>query len=318
MKLLKLIIFHLIIFGLPLAIVGVGIYKAVYSEALTRYKDRVDSLASIQKARVEEIVDDYERELDLLTSRRQFRLTVQGYIDSKTQENLIQFNRVLQDMQYAGSYAHVSVVGTNGVVLASTRKDSIGQDVSAQSYFIDAKEKNVVHYLSKDYAGEVYANLAGPLVLDNRTLGVLVAERNAKDLYKIFRDHIGLGLSGEWGMATHAPNGDALIIVPGRFDTNPRAALESALPQGAVDAPLTHALRGHEGVWDTTVDYRGSAVIAATRYIPEVDWGIGVKVNKSEVLEPLVRLRQLLLACAIILFAACVITSMYSMRVLKK
>jgi hypothetical protein len=310
--------FHVLIFGLPLVVIGAGIYTVVYKEALSRYMDRVSSLANIQKARIEEILTDYNRELEQLTSRRQFRLTVQAYVDSKSLESLAQLNRALQDIQYAGSYARVSVIGLNGLVIASTGKDVVGQDMKAQKYFEEAKEKNVVSNLFKNYAGEVYVNLAGPLVLDNRSLGVFVAERDTKDLYKIFRDHSGLGLIGEWGMATHNANGDALIIVPGRFDTNPRAALEHVLSKDAMNAPLTHALQGHEDVWDTTVDYRGNSVIAATRYIPEPDWGIGVKVNKSEVLDPLIRLRQLMTTCAIVLLAACVITSMYSVRVLKK
>ena len=318
MKLLRLVIFHLLIFGLPLAAIGAGVYGVVYKEALGRYIDRIGSLANIQKSRIEEILTDYNRELDQLTSRRQFRLTVQAYIDAQNRENLAQLNRALQDMQYAGSYAHVSVIGLNGIVLGSTRKESVGQDMSAQGYFAEAKEKNLVHHFYKSYSGQVYANLAGPLVLDNRTLGVLVAERDTEDLYKIFKDHSGLGESGEWGMATHATNGDALIIVPGRFDTDPRAALEHVLSKDATSAPLTRALQGVEDVWDTAIDYHGNSVIAATRYIPEVDWGIGVKVNKSEVLDPLMRLRQLMVTCAIVLFAACVVTSMYSVRILKK
>ncbi len=318
MYLFKIISFHILVFLVPtLGIAGL-IYNGINTEVQARYMDRVNSLAAIQESRVEELLADYKRELLHLTTYRMNAVVLENYKRTPSSDNLLLLNRALQDMRYSGGYRHTYALTQTGIVVASTDSTAVGTDMSTKEFFANAKTEPVVHRLFKDAFGKIYTSLAGPLVLDNLFVGVLVVERPVDDLFGLFHDHLGLGLSGEWGLASRTASGDALMIVPGRFDKNPNSPLESILSKEAETAPLTRALRGQEGVESSGTDFRGTPVISATRYIPEVDWGIGVKVDKAEVLEPLYRLRSIAVSTVIILFFACVITSLYTYRLMRR
>lgn len=84
-------------------------------------------------------------------------------------------------------------------------------------------------------------------------------------------------------MVKRDENGDALLINPLRFD--PEAALTLRVQKTDEQKPTIQALLKNEKIVTDTIDYRRVPVLAVTRYIEGVDWGLVAKIDKAEVIE---------------------------------
>ena len=113
----------------------------------------------------------------------------------------------------------------------------------------------------------------------------------ASDTDEVANDYAGLGNTGETLLVKNDGKGNALFLTPIRFDAN--AALVRTVPKDRTDVPSIHAINGEEEIFDNLVDYRDVPVFAATRYIPEANLGIVVKIDKAEALAPVRKLQQL-------------------------
>jgi len=90
--------------------------------------------------------------------------------------------------------------------------------------------------------------------------------------------------------ALHLTPKSALLVAPLRHA--PDAAMNQSIPLGTERArPLQQALQGKIGN-AASIDYRGVAVEAAWGYVPEMELGVVVKIDRHELLEPVVRLQH--------------------------
>lgn len=112
-------------------------------------------------------------------------------------------------------------------------------------------------------------------------IGSVVAERPLPLLTLLFEDIRGLGETGE--MAVCAARDDDILCLPTRL--NPGMFTVPRRIQGAL-LPMSHALDGSTGVI-TTSDYRNKQVIAAHSPIPQLGLGMVVKMDASELYQPI-------------------------------
>jgi len=101
----------------------------------------------------------------------------------------------------------------------------------------------------------------------------------------------GLGSTGETALARLTDSGEALFVAPLRRD--PQAAMKLRVDLKTTDSPMRFALQGLRGSGLAT-DYSGTRVVAAWRYLPELRWGIVVKMDADEAFELFYRQRALL------------------------
>jgi diguanylate cyclase (GGDEF)-like protein len=99
-------------------------------------------------------------------------------------------------------------------------------------------------------------------------------------------------LSGETLFAKREGEG-LLYTTPIKYHTDSAKGLELDMKQ-IKTSPMLGALSGESGE-GVKLDYRGTSVVAAWRYLPELDWGAVVKIDADEVFVPLFLQRQLLL-----------------------
>jgi PAS domain S-box-containing protein len=102
-------------------------------------------------------------------------------------------------------------------------------------------------------------------------------------------------LVGSW--PTPSPSAETLLVrrdgedalflnAPRHSDVPP---LTQRLPLSRTDIPASPAARGEETIMDG-IDYRGLPVLAATRQVPGMPWGMVAKIDRSEVFAPIRRL----------------------------
>ena len=154
-------------------------------------------------------------------------------------------------------------------------------------------------------SNEPAAFVAAPIIRDGAFKGVLAFQLNTERIYQVAKDSVGLGVTGETALAKSIDSEQAVFVAP--LDSDPQAAFKRKINLKTTTLPMRNALRGERGA-GMGVDYRGTQVVAAWRYLPELNWGMVVKMDVDEVFAPLYQQRKNLLGAllALILFTGAV------------
>jgi signal transduction histidine kinase len=140
-------------------------------------------------------------------------------------------------------------------------------------------------------------------------LGVVTIFYDLGDLlsmFKVFEEQVA---TGEINLIQKNANGDALIINPLRFD--PDASLNMTVSKDRVDTPIVQSLLKIEKTFPETKDYRGVDVLAVTRYLEKLGWGLVVKMDKVEAFAPLENVKYVTIISGILVGIAIIITSTF-------
>lgn len=147
-------------------------------------------------------------------------------------------------------------------------------------------------------SNEPAAFIATPIMQNGMFYGVVAVQLSTRDVYHVAMDASGLGLTGETLLARLTQPGEAEFVAPLRHD--PEAAMQRKIDMKTSDLPIRYALLGHYGAGVKT-DYSGRQVVAAWRYLPELRWGMVVKMDAEEVFAPLYRQRATILQTLVVL-----------------
>jgi len=257
----------------------------------------LDAQAAIQKARIQDMLESYYQRILSITSREALKRYLVDFWEYGDVAQIFQMKKMLPNVKQPYSdFKEIFIFDREGAAVTSTQeairyKIPVNAHVLREGYkrltvtFFESKSK------SKDASMELL--LMGPVLLNGELIGGVGVVADNETLTDITGDLSGLGKTGKIFIAKKNDRGDAEIIVGGTM---------ANIPQHELDNPMTQALFRYEGVLTRTVDDQGNAVIAATRFIPEEDWGVVVQVDKKEVLKPVMELRRLAYGLAGILF----------------
>ena len=309
----KLIIIFLIISIVPLTIFGTLNYLNT-EQALTKETlNKLETLATLQEKNIQNLVDQNLEKLNLVSSRLQLKVELDKYNNNngnKTQSQQF-ITRIINPVKSESkSFEDIYILSPMGQIVASINNGSIGRNHSTDEFFIKGSKQNDVTIFFKDPEGNLRVYLTGPLILnDNKLVGVVSIISNLDTLLSQIQTYEGLGETGEFNLVKRDDNGDALLINPLRFD--PAAALTLRVDKDDVQTPIIQALLKNEKTFTNIVDYRGVPVLAVTRHIEGVDWGLVAKIDKAEGFAALDNLRNLTVLTGIIVAALVVVTSLF-------
>jgi signal transduction histidine kinase len=309
----KLIIIFLIISIVPLTIFGTLNYLNT-EQALTKETlNKLETLATLQEKNIQNLVDQNLEKLNLVSSRLQLKVELDKYNNNngnKTQSQQF-ITRIINPVKSESkSFEDIYILSPMGQIVASTNNTSIGRNHSTDEFFIKGSKQNDVTIFFKDPQGNLRVYLTGPLILNgNKLVGVVSIISNLDTLLSQIQTYEGLGETGEFNLVKRDDNGDALLINPLRFD--PAAALTLRVDKDDVQTPIIQALLKNEKTFTNIVDYRGVPVLAVTRYIEGVDWGLVAKIDKDEAFAPLDNLRNLTILTGVIVAALVVVACLF-------
>jgi PAS domain S-box-containing protein len=198
--------------------------------------------------------------------------------------------RWMMSLQRRFHYESVAILSTNlDVVLATSPPllDEVSPTVLALAPQALQRREVIPSYLYRDPAeGAIAFSLVVPLFSPDASLplGVVALTVDPGEyLYPLIRAWPSPSKSAETLLVR--ADGDSVVFLNElRHQSN--VALRLSLPVTRADLPAALAVRGVEAVVRGQ-DYRGVAVMAATRRIPETPWYLVSKVDLEEVLEPL-------------------------------
>lgn len=275
--------------------------------------NQLESTASIQHNRIHGIVNQNKERWGLVASRTQLRISLAAFNVDGRHEHQVRMDTILRDAKESiNDFKNINLLALDGTIVASTDAKKIGENHAASAFFVQGGKKAKVDLFFRDPDGRPMVYLAGPLYLRDTLQGVLVIESMVDNIFSSISDYTGLGETGETILAKRNDNGDALFLMPTRFD--PRAALRLVVSKDKVNRPIIRIFEGiHEEPTDA-VDYRGIPVLAATRYVEETDWGIVVKIDRKEAFAPLRQMRNLLVLVVVATIIIVMLISLYFAR----
>lgn len=128
--------------------------------------------------------------------------------------------------------------------------------------------------------------LAAPIWSNQRLVGVLAFQVSLEQMHATVGDFTGLGKTGETVLVT-VQEGEIVWVSPVRHD--PGAAFTRKIPVVSPDTlPARLATTGSSGR-GIYPDYRGVLSLAAWRYIPSMNLGLVIKMDKEEAIAPVHR-----------------------------
>jgi len=293
----KLITVFLIISLIPLFTFAFIIYSETEEHIKKETLSRLDAIASIQKNRVQSMLDQNIEKLVMFTNKVQIKAELDQYNKQNSSQSQQLINKLLDSAKSEiKSFKDIYILDTNGIVVASTDKAEMGSNQSKEEFFLKGLKHNDIIIIFKDEenTNAIREYLTGPLVLNGRTIGVAAIESDVtKSFITSTQNYEGLGQTGEFYLAKKDMNGDAILISPLRFVSN--APLNFTVSKNEVEGPIIQAtILKKENIITDTEDYRGEPVLAATRYLESVDWGLVIKIDREEAFASLDNLKYLI------------------------
>ncbi|HKO40433.1 MAG TPA: ATP-binding protein, partial [Nitrososphaeraceae archaeon] len=248
----------------------------------------------------------------LVSSRYQLKVELNNYNNNNSKNNKIASQKIMNEILNAikpeiTKFEDIIILNLSGKVVASTNNTYLGTIHTNDTYFIEGKKHNNVTILYKDKNQKLKSYLTGPLILNDKLLGVITIFYDLGDLlsmFKIFEEQVA---TGEINLVKKNANGDALIINPLRF--NPDASLNLTVSKDRVDTPIIQSLLKNEKSFPESKDYRGADVLAVTRYLEKLGWGLVVKMDKVEAFAPLENVKYVTIISGILVGVAIIIVS---------
>jgi hypothetical protein len=238
---------------------------------------KLEIVAKLKEKNFQDVFEQNTEKLNLLSSRYQLKVELDNYNnnynESKSQKIM---NEILKAIKREGlKFEDIIILDLSGKVVASTNNTYLGTIHTNDIYFIEGKNNNNVTILYKNNNQELKSYLTGPLILNNKLLGVVTIFYDLGDLismFKIFEEQID---TGEINLVKRDLNGNGLIINPLIFGSD--SSLNFTVSKDQVDTPIIQSLLKNEKTFSETKDYRGVDVLAVTRYLEKLGWGLVVK-----------------------------------------
>jgi len=141
------------------------------------------------------------------------------------------------------------------------------------------------------------AFIATPFEDRGKFAGIIAIQLSIDELHELAEDYTNLGETGEIVLATR-DEGRVEFISPLRHD--PGAAFHRSVDIGSTDSlPIQSAVQGQNGS-GFTIDYRGKETLAIWRYLPALELGMVVKIDKDEAFARIIKQRYWMLIVVLV------------------
>ncbi|MBF0318344.1 MAG: PAS domain S-box protein [Nitrospirae bacterium] len=285
---------------IPISVSGLVIYKHFKGTLMRSLENQLETTAAIQESRINILFDRFSDDVKMIANRPNLKKQFELYTKTKDGQSKNNIAKILNELMDTITVFHeISLVDTAGEIVYSTNESKIGKQLDKETFLTKALSGCGIIDTVKGYDNLPDVWFSCPLLLDGKLVGIVSAVLDGNFITEITSDYTGLGKTGETVLAKRDENEGAVFIVPLRQDKG--AAFARKISKDNETILIIQALNKKQRVFRSYIDYRGVEVIGITRYIAQADWGLVVKIDKSEFMEPLVRLRNFLIISYLVL-----------------
>lgn len=304
----QIFIYFLTITAIAVLVVSFFHYRTAKEARLQEVYNHMESLSEAKKLRMKGIIRLRKEQIIMLQLREHMIENLESYQLSKSPEMLQELTDILNHInQQIPSFKEIYLLSMDGVVQVSTSETMQGADFSQHESFKHAlKGELCLHDFFFDTDNNLYINMGGLLKNGNRVIGAIVIKSKADDILTLINDYTGLGETGETVLAKKL-NGRIFFMTSTRFHSLQSDSL--FVDNSNVLLPMKIALAGKEQLLADAFDYRHENVIASTRFLKEVGWGMVTKIDMDEAVKPLNNILYQTFLLGILLTAAVALTA---------
>lgn len=264
---------------ISMLVLGTFAYQTA-AELLWQVSERqLDALAESKQHDLEKVIQGWRDRVELIRSRTRLRELLARTASEDDPKIRAEMHRIVTDA--VGSIQNVdrvTIFDVQGEPLVTVGSTNV--DVQLKSIAVESPD--AVHYGGTVILGRdrVFVRFHAAMQRGEKVIGAVETIFEAEDLLTVAHDYAGLGESGETLIVMRPagiPSGPALVLTTLRHDPDLREL-------GLDEAPyLIAALDGDDEVFRSGIrDYRGADIWCATRTLPNVDWGLVVKIDSAE------------------------------------
>lgn len=285
-----------------LLLISGSLYYINSQQALTQaIKHHLATTLTIQAARLNQVIQQHQERLALLTSRTQLRLSLHDHLKKPNPAALAKVTKILIDAKKAiPDFRGIMVLSLQGEVLAATEPGLLDTDFSRLHLPMPTPHMLVRVVVTPQNQKQLH--IVSPLVLENKELGRLVVIAGLESIQAIVTGMIGLGLSEETIISYQAEEGQIESILPVRFANQLQPFQLKINPFKLIKAGQASELL-------ELTDYQGHQVFAYVTAFSKIGWGMTLKIDKAEALAPLARQRNFMI---IALFVSAFVTILFA------
>jgi len=294
---------------LLLSLLGIGFLPAVmalffswwYFESRT-IDDKIrqmQSLALVQKARLEAMLLGYHQITELIASRtyliedwESFAKSGSPRIREKMKANCDQVFSLSPNIDHIQLISFNKGKETEICFSNSKHHDKCSAECNYSSilHLPDAtiKESQFLG-VNHEKDGRISLSYGRPLFVGERCVGLLIVTISGADLMNFSLNYSGMGRTGEVVLAHVADTGEVKWISRRRHEGDAKFKKHLSLRQEGY--PMVNAVKGDRVVYRDAVDYAEHSIVAVTEFVESVGWGLVAKIDRDEVLGDIVRLR---------------------------
>lgn len=298
---------------IPLLLIKLIIYNHSKNALFTAIENQLRETAAVQTSRIQVTIERYVDTMKMLANRPTLKQNLALY-NSTADVNALKYidNAIGHIRQSVPMFYEISIVDTERKVVSSSKPSSIGS-VFKESDVLPARYSDCGYvdvFKGKDNIPSL--RFSCHLKLNNKIVGYVTALVHGDFLNEITGDYSNLGKTGETVVAKKDDHGNALFIVPLRFDAD--AAFKRKVSKEDTGVLITQALLRKNNLFREYKDYAGTPVYGVCNYLEKTGWGIVVKMHKSEMMAPLVQLRNILIYSYILIMGIMVIIALLVSR----
>lgn len=301
----KLIALFLFIGLAPTLAVSFIAYITISNELRSTTTNQLSSIAIKQEQKINSLLQNKQEEVIKLTNNFNFQVALGGYLANHDVADKQAIDSILQTKQIEVSEIQaIYVADTSGKVLASTIDGTEGQKLKSQDYAIPADSDTAINVRedSRDGLNKLY--ITTQVTVNKKEAAIMNVVFRIDDIVAAVQDYTGLGSTGETIVASKSGN-NVVSLFPLRFNT------DAALSQNLNSLNL---FSGDSNGYRQATDYRGHAVMVASRSIGFADWVIATKMDHQEALAPINQLRNGLISIVIVSSVIIIFIALYFAR----
>ncbi len=262
------------------------------------------------------MLNAWQDRVNLISGRTKLRTLLSKEITSPSQEHNNQMRKILNDAinsTQAIKYIKICDLEGNSIVAVGTMPE---QHKACIDFLELGLGDTNIRKLWMDRNAHLHSLVTGPVRLNGNLVGMILVVLDAQEILNITQNYDGLGETGETLLAARTPDGNARFLTPLRYKDND--GLERTVSKQKLNVPITQALLKREIVMTSseTIDYDDEPIIAATAYIPELDWGLVSKMNRHEALKSVETLFNTILLITLAIFVIVILLGIYFSRLM--
>ncbi|MFN3405424.1 MAG: ATP-binding protein [Cytophagaceae bacterium] len=264
--------------------IGINIYRYYATKKVlqSNFKNNLEAIAETKQIRVNDMVIRRTELGNFLTTDFTRKvIDPSNYETIDRVDSLLATKTINTYKEEIGNIKDAWVLNKNGQIIFSTDTARLGVNHYREHYFkTSLKGKTILDGFHFDKDSNLRVILAMPVFLNQEVEGILSLSFIASDFSSLANDYTGLGKTGETVIAKKTDS-DYIYISPLRF--NPNGILNPVVhpddPSYAVNKAI---LNKSDGYCFECHDYRSQKVMAAYRYIPELQWAMVTKIDLEE------------------------------------